>query len=178
MGKIGLVEFDEKQQMGMQNRLPRRNGHNKKDFTTQEKHHHEQYYGPDLQEVICPYFGKSLNATNRLFIHMRIQPQKEGWCAETCRRLIPEDTPRDKWAKLVLRMKGNIPEIRLREWKYTPGRKRDINAHKSSGKKQKGEKPQRKRKGGSKPTGTQQSLMTRPNKAKNTFGIILTQPQE
>ena len=83
-----------------------------------KKYHGEQYYGPDTREVICPYCGKTLNATNRLFVHMKIQPQKGGWNTETCPKLIPEDTPRDKWAKLILRMKGNIPGIKLRAWEH------------------------------------------------------------
>ena len=57
-----------------------------------EKRHCEQYYGPDMQEVICPFCGKSLNAANRLLIQMKIQPRKGG----------------GKWAKLILRMEGNI----------------------------------------------------------------------
>ena len=100
--------------MGTQNRLPRRNGHSKKDLTTQEKRQYGQYYGPDIQEVICPYCIKSLNAISRLFIHVKIQPQNGGWGTETCHKLIPDDTPREKWAKLIMRAKGNIPEIKLR----------------------------------------------------------------
>ena len=117
-GKIGLVEFNERTEKwecridDCQEEMDT----SRKIAQHRKKHHGEQYYGPDTREVICPYCGKTLNATNRLFAHMKIQPQKGGWNTETCPKLIPEDTPRDKWAKLILRMKGNIPEIKLRAW--------------------------------------------------------------
>ena len=76
-----------------------------------------------------PLLWKTLNATNRLFIHLKIQPQKGGWNTETCPKLIPEDTPRDKWAKLILRMKGNIPEIKLREWEHKHTEEKTIIMH-------------------------------------------------
>ena len=102
-----------------------------------KKHHSEQYYGPDLQEVTCPYCGKTLNAANRLFIHMKIQPQNGGWNTETCPKLIPEDTPRDKWAKLILRMKGNIPEIKLREWEHKHSEEKIVAMHTKAAERQK-----------------------------------------
>ena len=85
-----------------------------------------------MQEVICHYCGKSLNAANRLFIHIKIQPQKGGWGTETCQKLIPEDTPMAKWAKLILRMTGNIPEIKLRG-EYAHQKEKGNDSYKSIG---------------------------------------------
>ena len=65
--------------------------------------------------MTSPYCSKTMNAMRRLFIHIKIQPQEGHWDIETCPKLMPEETPRDKWAKVLLRMKGNVPEIKLRK---------------------------------------------------------------
>jgi len=49
---------------------------------------------------------------------LEIEAQRGEWDIETCIKMRKEDTSRDKWAKILLRMKGNIPEIRLRQPKY------------------------------------------------------------
>ena len=71
-----------------------------------------------------------------MLIHMKIQPQKGEWDTETCHKLISEDTPRDKWAKLVLGMKGNIPEIKLREWKYAHPAEKEVATRTKASKRQ------------------------------------------
>ena len=65
-----------------------------------------------------PYCRKTMSAMDRLFIHMKIQPHEGDWDIETCPKLQPNDTPRDKWAKILLRTKENISEVRLRGKKY------------------------------------------------------------
>ena len=42
-------------------RMSGRNRHSKEDLTTQENAT-QKILGADMEEVICPYFGKSLNA--------------------------------------------------------------------------------------------------------------------
>ena len=54
----------------------------------------------------------------RLFIHIKVQPQACDWNIETCPKLPPEETPRGKWAKILLRMKGKVPEAKIRKKKY------------------------------------------------------------
>ena len=68
---------------------------------------------------------------------MQIQPQKGGWNTETRPKLIPEDTPRDKWAKLILRMKGNIPGIKLREWERKHSEEKTVAMHTKAAERQK-----------------------------------------
>ena len=50
---------------------------------------------------------------------MEVQPQEGNRNIETCPKLQPRDTPRDKWAKILLRTKGKIPEVKLRGKQYT-----------------------------------------------------------
>ena len=50
-----------------------------------------------------------------------------------------EDTARDKWAKILLRMKGNIPEICIRQPKYSQQGTEEIHTKASDRKKQKRE---------------------------------------
>ena len=68
--------------------------------------------------MTCPYCRKTMNAMGGLFIHLKIQPQAGDWDIETCPKLQLNDTPRDKWAKILQRMKGNMREVKLRERKY------------------------------------------------------------
>ena len=74
---------------------------------------------------------------------MKIQPQKGGWDTETCHKLIPEDTPRDKWAKLILRMKGNIPEIKLRERERKHSEEKTVAMHTKAAERQKEKESQK-----------------------------------
>ena len=83
------------------------------------KHHPEHYFGPKAQEVTCPYCSKTLNAIDRLLKHLEIAAQEGDWNIETCAKMQKEETTRDKWAQILLRMKGNIPEICLRQPKYS-----------------------------------------------------------
>ena len=69
-----------------------------------------------------------MNAMGRLFIHLKIQPQAGNWNVETCPKLTPEETPRGKWAKILLRMKGNVPEVKLRKKRYPRQPKNDVYA--------------------------------------------------
>ena len=73
-----------------------------------------------------PYCSKTMNAMGRLFIHIKIQPQAGHWDIETCPRLTPEEKPRDKWAKVLLRMKGNVHGIKLRNEKYSQQPRKEI----------------------------------------------------
>ena len=136
--RIGLVEFNEKT-MKWECRIEdcqEEMDTAKKIARHRKKCHDEQYYGPNKQEVYCPYCGKSLSTTSNMLIHMKIQPQKGEWDTETCHKLISEDTPRDKWAKLVLGMKGNIPEIKLREWKYAHPAEKEVATRTKASKRQ------------------------------------------
>ena len=112
-----------------------------------KKHHPEHYFGPDQQEMTCPYCRKTMNAMRRLFIHIKIQPQEGHWNIETCPKLMPEETPRGKWAKVLLRMKGNVPEIKLRKEKYPQQPKKEIAIYtKASDRKKKGRNRKKKTK--------------------------------
>ena len=55
----------------------------------------------------------------RLYIHMQVSPQEGNWNTETCQKLQQEDTPMGKWAKILLRLKGNMPEVKLQQQKYS-----------------------------------------------------------
>ena len=48
-----------------------------------------------------------------------------------------EETTRDKWAQILLRMKGNIPEIRIRQSKYPQQGQEEIHTRASDRKKEK-----------------------------------------
>ena len=71
------------------------------------------------------------------YSYMKIQTRKGGGNTETCHKLIPEDTPRGKWAKLILRMKGNIPEIKLREWEHKHSEEKEVAMHTKAAERQK-----------------------------------------
>ena len=94
--------------------------HTGKGITRHSKTHRtEQYFGPNRQEMTCPYCRKTMSALEVLVIHMEIRPQGGSRNVETCAKLQAQVTPRGKWAKILLRMKGNIPEIQLHEMKYS-----------------------------------------------------------
>ena len=107
-GKIGLVEYNAKT-----TRWECRINDCEDEIDTAKKYHIvgkntilNSNFGPDQQEMTCPYCRKTMNAMRRLFIHLKIQPQAGNWNVETCPKLTPEETPRGKWAKILLRMKG------------------------------------------------------------------------
>ena len=54
----------------------------------------------------------------RLFIHMEVQPQEGNRNIETWPKLQQNDTPRDKWATTLLKMKGDIHEVKIRGKQY------------------------------------------------------------
>ena len=81
-------------------------------------HRSEQYFGPTRQEMACPYCSKKWSALELLFAHVKVRPQGGSRDIETCTEIHTQDTPRDKWAKILLRMKGIILEIQLQEMKY------------------------------------------------------------
>ena len=49
---------------------------------------------------------------------MEVTPQEGDWDIDACQKLQQEDAPREKWAKILLRMKGNIPEVKLQPRRY------------------------------------------------------------
>ena len=59
-----------------------------------------------------------MNAIGRLFIHLEIQSQVGNWNVETFLNMPQEDTPRDKWEKILMGTKGNIPELCLQKIKH------------------------------------------------------------
>ena len=63
--------------------------------------------------MTCPYCSKSMHPMGRLLIHMEVEPQEGNRNIETCPKLQQNDTPRDKWAKILLRKKGNIHEVQI-----------------------------------------------------------------
>ena len=68
--------------------------------------------------MTCPYCSKTLNAMGGLFIHMEVTPKEGNWNIDKCQKLQQEDAPRDKWAKILLRTKGNIREVKLQPRRY------------------------------------------------------------
>ena len=71
------------------------------------KHHPEHCFGPNKQDITSPYCSKTLSALNRLLIHIELSPREGHWNIDTCPQLQQDDDPRDKWAKILLRMKGS-----------------------------------------------------------------------
>ena len=94
--------------------------HTGKGITRHSKTHRtEQYFGPNRQEMTCPYCRKTMSAIEVLVIHMEIHPRGGSRNIETCAKLQTQDAPRGKWAKILLRMKGGVPEIQLQDMKYS-----------------------------------------------------------
>ena len=49
---------------------------------------------------------------------MEVMPQEGNWNIDTFQKLQQEDDPRDKWAKILLRMEGNIHGVKLQPRRF------------------------------------------------------------
>ena len=86
-----------------------------------------------------------MNAIDRLLIHLEIESQGGNWNVETRLKMPQEDTPRDKWAKILLRIKGNIPVVFLQKTKYPQQQTEKIHTKSSDRQKQKTEQEKQKK---------------------------------
>ena len=86
----------------------------------------EYHFGPNKQDITCPYCSKTLIAQNKLLMHIELAPQEGHRNVEICPHLRREDTPKEKWIKILRMMLGNMPELRLQPRKY-PYRYQEIN---------------------------------------------------
>ena len=114
---IGLAEYSPEAQIWGIDDCGSKIDTSKKISHGRKKHQPEQYFGPDQQEMTSPYCRKTMNALGRLLIHMEVKPREGNWNIETCQKLQQNDTPRDKWAKLLLKMNGIIHEVKLQQQK-------------------------------------------------------------
>ena len=69
-----------------------------------------QHWGK--KEITCPYCNKTYCAKDRLLTHIELSPQKGNRNAEICPNLKTEDAPREKGIRAILKMKGNMYELR------------------------------------------------------------------
>ena len=66
---------------------------------------------------------------------MEVKPKEGNWNIETCPELRQNDTPRDKWEKILLKMKGNIHEVKLQQRKYPHQPREKLNTKATDGNK-------------------------------------------
>jgi len=83
-------------------------------------HRTEHYFGPNRQEMTCLYCSKTMSAMKILVVHIESHPQGGSRHIEIRTQIHTQDTPRDKWGKILLQMKGNIHEVQIQGKKYTP----------------------------------------------------------
>ena len=87
--------------------------------------HPEYYFGPNEQEITRPYRRKTISAQNKLLMYIKLSHLEGNRNMIICPKLHSDDKLKEKWIKILLKMKGNTPELRLHPMKY-PYRYRSI----------------------------------------------------
>ena len=65
-----------------------------------------------------PVLQQDPQRANKLLMHIDLSPQEGNRNMIIGPKMHRNDTPKDKWVKILLRMKGNMPELRLQPKKY------------------------------------------------------------
>ena len=100
-GNLGLVEYNQEKQIWecrIENCEMQIN--TSRGMTRRRKiHRPEHYFGPNRQEMTCPYCSKTMSAAEILVVPMETHPQGGSRNIEICTQIHAQDTPRDNWAK-------------------------------------------------------------------------------
>ena len=67
-----------------------------------------------MSPAACPYCSKTYSTHARLLMHIELPPQKGNRNTEICLQLDAEDSPIQQWVKVLLKIKGNKRELRIR----------------------------------------------------------------
>ena len=71
-----------------------------------------------MSSETCSYCSKTYSSHAKLLMHIELAPQKGGRNAEIHPKLNAADTPGGKWVHVLLKLKGDMPALRLRPKKF------------------------------------------------------------
>ena len=115
VGDVGLIEYSPKT-----TRWECKFEHCRRDapvekslYQHRKKERQEQSLGTARNPITCPYCRNPYSAHDRLPIHIELAHQTGNRNAEISPNLNTDDAPMEKWNKVLRKMNGNIPELRL-----------------------------------------------------------------
>ena len=69
-------------------------------------------------ETTSPYCRKTYIAQDKLLMHIELLPHQGTRNKDKCPNLQTEDAPKERWIKTLLKMKGTMPDLRLKSKKF------------------------------------------------------------
>ena len=82
-------------------------------YIHRESERPEHFPGKCRIPIACPLCDKTFSVRIELLMRLELPPQQGNRDAEICPKLDASGPPKQKWIQLLLRIKGNMPELRL-----------------------------------------------------------------
>ena len=87
-------------------------------YMRRERDRPRNFRGESMSAITCPYCNKTYSARSRLLLRLEMSPQSGNRNTEICPKPETTDSPRSKWLKTLLKIKGNVRELHTKKSHY------------------------------------------------------------